>query len=92
MSLINREKLLAHFAWWPDADENKGVFQAIIARQPDVDAVEVVRCRDCKHSKLDIGGRPRWCNVPPNHTMKVRIVSDDWYCADGERKEPSDGR
>lgn len=41
MSLISREKLLAHFSWWPDTDENKGIFESIIARQPDVDAVPV---------------------------------------------------
>ena len=35
---------------------------------PTVDAVEVVRCKDCS----------KWC---------ICHHSDDYYCADGERKE-----
>ena len=40
---------------------------------PTVDAVPVVRCKDCKYFKT------RLCENEDNH--------DDWFCADGERKE-----
>ncbi len=42
-----------------------------IAKMPTVDAVEVVRCKDCKHrhTRYNCGGRPM-----------------DFFCADGERK------
>ena len=40
---------------------------------PTVDAVPVVRCKDCKYFKT------RLCENEDNY--------DDWFCADGERKE-----
>ena len=39
-----------------------------------VDAVEVVRCRDCKHY------------MTIHCTCDGCCISDDWYCADGERR------
>ena len=45
---------------------------------PTVDAVEVVRCKDCKFPIKDDMYGGYWCNgsrVPSN-----------WYCADGERR------
>lgn len=49
---------------------------------PTVDAVEVVRCKDCKHSWEDIGG------LCCSHGVCVDItVPDDFYCAYGIRKE-----
>ena len=41
---------------------------------PTVDAVEVVRCRDCKHY------------MTVHCTCDGCCISDDWYCADGERR------
>lgn len=44
----------------------------------DVDAVEVVRCKDCKHY---------WKNKPSND-VPVCLASpkDDAFCSEGERK------
>ena len=44
-----------------------------IAYAPTVDAVEVVRCKDCKHRYSD-----SWCEY---------VDDDNFYCARGERKE-----
>ena len=41
---------------------------------PTVDAVEVVRCRDCKHRYSD-----SWCEYVDD--------DDNFYCARGKRKE-----
>lgn len=65
---------------------------------PTVDAVEVVRCKDCKH-------RPRvvdvyhasYGDVPVLESDKCPLVNaddyfysrmpdDDWFCANGERR------
>lgn len=47
---------------------------------PRVDAVEVVRCRDCIHYESD-GGAMMICNV-------TDMVCDyDEYCSCGERRE-----
>ena len=50
---------------------------------PAADVVPVVRCRDCKHrdpedKKCDCGGLEHAHMFP---------VADDWFCADGEKRE-----
>lgn len=49
---------------------------------PTVDAVEVVRCKDCKHCQYDEMFGDRWCNGSRVHA--------DSFCSDGERRD-SDG-
>ena len=53
-----------------------GIQQAV-DEQPTIDAVEVVRCRDCKHRFKD-----SWCEYADD--------DDNFYCARGERKEGAD--
>ena len=48
-----------------------------IEAAPTVDAVEVVRCEDCKHRYED-----SWCEYVDD--------DDNFYCARGERKEGAD--
>ena len=48
-----------------------------IEAAPIVDAVEVVRCRDCKHRYED-----SWCEYVDD--------DDNFYCARGEWKEGAD--
>ena len=45
-----------------------------------VDAVPLVRCRDCKHTKDD-GCGAIYCKVWDRWEMP-----EDYYCADGERR------
>ena len=50
---------------------------------PTVDAVPVVRCKDCKHCNTD-WAMGKWygsCKIWNTHS-----VMDDWYCVNGERK------
>ena len=49
------------------------LFRNMVNNSPTIDAVPVVRCKDCKYFKT------RLCENEDNH--------DDWFCADGERKE-----
>ena len=51
----------------------------LIDEQPTIDAVPVVRCKDCKHSWYDEIFGMRWCNG--------RKCNDDWFCADGEKEK-----
>lgn len=50
-----------------------------IDRARTIDAVPVVRCKDCKHSRNDELWHMRWC--------KGLTVNDEHFCADGERKD-----
>ena len=63
-----------------------------IARFPGVDAVPVVRCKDCKHYGNDRLKRdctedkrykPRVCF----HGAYAKYRDPDWFCADGERRD-----
>lgn len=54
---------------------------------PTIDAVEVVRCKDCKHYRPGTGlnAGHGWCNEPPLGTALA--VSEDFFCKYGKRKE-----
>ena len=59
--------------------EYKGVIHMVVPiseidKLPTVDAVSVVRCRDCKHRYSD-----SWCEYVDD--------DDTFYCARGERKD-----
>lgn len=55
----------------------------VIERAPAVDAVEVVRCKDCKHMKIIEGTSVLYCLV----WLNVNGFGDHGYCNYGERKE-----
>lgn len=54
----------------------------VIRQMPTVDAVPVVRCRDCKHSWEDLNGL--CCSYGPCVDCPV---SPDFWCANGRRRE-----
>ena len=47
------------------------------------DRQELVRCKDCKYRYVD-GDNVRFNMCLLDHN---KVQSDDWFCADGERKE-----
>lgn len=49
-----------------------------------VDAVEVIRCKDCKHCITDKGDLISVNVCELNHN---KVQPDDWFCADGEREK-----
>ena len=51
--------------------------KAFLDKFPTIDAVPVVRCKDCKHRFED-----SWCEYVDDN--------DNFYCARGERKEGAD--
>lgn len=48
----------------------------LVEDAPTIDAVEVVRCGECIHANT-VG----FC------TKNELFIDDDWFCADGERRE-----
>jgi len=58
---------------------------ADIGKTPTIDAVPVVRCKDCKHSKQRFMEYERPGMVFCPHTCGG-WVAEDWFCADGERR------
>ena len=55
-----------------------------VDKAPTIDAVPVVRCRECKHHEDEEIGMV-YC---PN--ALGGWVAEKWFCADGERKEGAD--
>ena len=73
------EKRLIDYYYLAEKIECPGdplVYWDDIEAAPTVDAVEVVRCKDCKHRYSD-----SWCEY---------VDDDNFYCARGEWKEGSD--
>lgn len=55
----------------------------VVQKQPTVDAVAVVRCKDCKYCYAE--GFVNVRNVCEKH-YDFGNVDDNWFCADGERR------
>lgn len=70
----------------PDPDSNVqwdfkkefSVLKSVVDQMPTVDAVEVVRCKDCASGK---GATHKVCPL-----YKQGLMKDDDYCSVGERK------
>ena len=74
------EKRLIDYYYLAEKIECPGeplVYWDDIESAPTVDAVEVVRCKDCKHRHSD-----SWCEYVDD--------DDNFYCARGERKGGTD--
>lgn len=59
--------------------------QNVEATPPCVVDVEVVRCKDCKHRDPE----NKKCDCARHEWLigKVLPVADNWFCADGEKRQ-----
>lgn len=61
-----------------------GVLSAI-DKQQAVDAVPVVRCKDCKYAHMTVRGECKYCDVWfPDEAI---YADGDFFCANGKRKD-----
>lgn len=58
-----------------------GVTKEDIKNAPTIDAVPVVRCKDCSHYRTN-----NTMGYPHCEILK-RFVTGDWFCSYGERKD-----
>ena len=68
--------------------EEEGRFPSKVFFAYGVDAVEVVRCGECKHFYVTKFGNR--CML--DHEEGMNNLPPDWFCADGERKGEEDER
>lgn len=68
---------------WNDA------IDAIVEVEPTIDAVEVVRCRDCKYQNKGENESESW-NLCGYRPWLYIPTSDDHFCGYGERGEADD--
>lgn len=70
------------------SDWSRAWAEYMLEDAPTADVAPVVRCRDCKHCEY------AWNRIPTEQAWvcyKLGIdVEQDWFCADGERREDED--
>ena len=76
MRLIDANKLKKHYSWY----YNRELIDAIVDRQKTIDAVPVIRCKDCKHWQ---------CDDDESYCDELGIFGTDMnsYCSYAKRKE-----
>ena len=92
MRLIDADAVLLHKRKMSGADFggefwDEAVLASDIKNAPTVDAVSVVRCKDCKHWHKDT----MFCSYMPYGEASERVnwYADD-FCSYGERKDGDD--
>lgn len=100
MSLIDADELMKECAIFVAPANNSDFAEvptwndaiSLIGSAPTIDAVPVVRCKDCKwygtyqltkYGEYDKRYKPTVCIKGEYSIMR----NEDWYCADGERRE-----
>lgn len=89
--LISRTALLNDLSYCaPELWQDEEYVKAKIMKQPAVDAVPVVRCKDCKYAHLTDDDECKYCDMISALTdegdpIMFQYFPPDWYCADGER-------
>ena len=96
MRTIDVDEAIINFGFeWDDIPPTREEFVRFLKKQPTVDAVPVVRCRECKHrytedcpmyfhSSYWHEGYEEYVDDDTDHT------EDDYFCQEGERKEGAD--
>ena len=85
MRLIDADEAIINFGFeWDDIPPTREEFVHFLKKQPTVDAVPVVRCRECKYRGTDdcifhIKGEPA------DEELLLKLDND--FCSYGERKE-----
>lgn len=84
------------------SDYSLGYYDGIMSARkfmleyPRADVTEIVRCKDCKHKPIKVGTEHDFTIEFPDYDCPCQnaedyyydyIPPDDWFCANGERKE-----
>ena len=91
MRLIDADALLMFDTWtWFDEWGNFTPAGNLVKNAPTIDAVEVVRCKDCDSYvevawRFDDEGKKKECHCCVAHSIPVQPND---YCSYGERREP----
>lgn len=83
--LISRSALIAAY----DAAHKgpPGGARKLIVGAPTIDAVPIVRCKDCRYAHMTYGGECKYCDFWQEDGGEALYLDGDFYCAAGERKE-----
>lgn len=90
--LIDVDEAIINFGFeWDDIPPTREEFVRFLKKQSIIDAVPVVRCRECKHHYWEQepchGKSVHYCKLP--HMRGVEVFKE-FFCYYGERKEGAD--
>lgn len=87
--LIDADKLKIDYGFtWDDITPTHEEMYALIDRQPTIEAVQVIRCKDCKWADWYIAcNGNKYCHCEETG-FEVSGLSEDDFCSFAERKEP----
>jgi hypothetical protein len=60
----------------------RSVIRRVLRQVPEVDAVEVVRCKDCEYNFQNNGHNKNGCPIVDTHIW----MDDDGFCSCGKRR------
>ena len=94
MKRVYQEVLCSHVACIDCSffmDDKYCRFETMLSEAPTVDAVPVVRCRECKHLNV-VNRKELYAHCPKTNTVFLPFELDtrEHFCSLGERKEGAD--
>ena len=93
MRLIDAEPLIKFCTYCADdviVKIDRNTMAKMLADAPEIDAAPVVRCKNCKQYEIAQLKRDGTDDrrYKPSYCMLLRhYFEEDWFCADGERRE-----
>lgn len=87
MRTIDVDEAIINFGFeWDDIPPTREEFVRFLKKQPTVDAVPVVRCRECKYRFKNNGHDKSGCPIIDANIW----MDDDDFCSYGEQKGGAD--
>ena len=87
MRLINADEAIINFGFeWDDISPTRDEFVAFLKKQPTIDAVPVVRCKDCIR-RYDTDECPMCFLIEGKY---YEYTNENGFCDRGERKGDAD--
>ena len=87
MRLIDADEAIINFGFeWDDISPTRDEFVAFLKKQPTIDAVPVVRCKDCIR-RYDTEECPMCFLIEGKY---YEYTNENGFCDRGERKEGAD--
>lgn len=86
MKLIDADELRKNMFDYapPEMEWDRDDIEHKIGEMPTIDAIPVVKCKDCKHAYMTYGGECKYCDIWSEEGEMY--LPGDFYCACGERK------
>lgn len=85
MRLIDADELLKDPYFLDESIPERVIFAKAVKDAPTIDAVEVVRCKECRYAFRRSGRRPLGCYLHGRNGITLHNGND--FCSYGERKE-----